>query len=191
MAPRSHFPAIVAFYRTHRRMPTYREIMRLVGFRSTNAAAKLVKKLVAAQLIQQDDAGRLLPSRFFSEIRLLGTVEAGIPSPAEEVHLDTINLEESLIRNPQATYLLRVQGESMIEAGILPGDAVLVERRQEAKTGDIVIAEVDGEWTMKVFRKRGRRVWLEPANQHFPTILPKQHLRIAAVVIAVIRTYPT
>ncbi len=49
MAPRSHFPAIVAFYRTHRRMPTYREIMRLAGFRSTNAAAKLVKKLVAGR----------------------------------------------------------------------------------------------------------------------------------------------
>ncbi len=191
MDPRSHFPAIVAFYRTHRRMPTYREIMRLARFRSTNAAAKLVKKLVAAQLIQQDDTGRLLPSRFFSEIRLLGTVEAGIPSAAEEVHLETINLEEHLIRNPQATYLLRVQGESMIEAGILPGDAVLVERRKEAKTGDIVIAEVDGDWTMKVFRKRGRRVMLEPPNPHYPTIIPKKHLRIAAVVIAVIRQYPT
>ncbi len=191
MDSRSHFPAIVAFYRMHRRMPTYREIMRLTRFRSTNAAAKLVKKLVAAQLIQQDDTGRLLPSRFFSEIRLLGTVEAGIPSAAEEVHLETINLEEHLIRNPQATYLLRVQGESMIEAGILPGDAVLVERRKEAKTGDIVIAEVDGDWTMKVFRKRGRRVMLEPANPNYPTIIPKKHLRIAAVVIAVIRQYPT
>ena len=58
MAPRSQFSAIVAFYRTHRRMPTYREIMRLAGFRSTNAAAKLVKKLVASHLIQQDPAGR-------------------------------------------------------------------------------------------------------------------------------------
>ncbi len=191
MDSRSHFPAIVTFYRTHQRMPTYREIMRLAGFRSTNAAAKLVKKLLAAQLLQQDSTGRLLPSRFFSEIRVLGTVEAGLPAPAEEGHLDTINLEAHLIRNPQATYLLRVQGESMIDAGILPGDAVLVERRKEAKTGDIVIAEVDGEWTMKVFRKRGRRVLLEPANPHFPTIVPKQHLRIAAVVIAVIRTYPT
>ena len=191
MDSRSHFPAIVAFYRTHRRMPTYREIMRLAGFRSTNPAAKLVKKLVAAHLLQQDAAGRLLPSRFFAEIRVLGTVEAGIPAAAEEIHLATINLEAHLIRNPQATYLLRVQGESMIEAGILPGDAVLVERRKEAKTGDIVIAEVDGQWTLKVFRKRGRRVLLDPANPDFPTIVPKQRLRIAAVVIAVIRTYPT
>jgi len=191
MDPHSHFSAIVAFYRIHRRMPTYREIMRLAGFRSTNAAAKLVKKLVAVHLLHQDDLGRLLPSRFFAEIRVLGTVEAGIPSPAEEDHLETINLEAHLIRHPQATSLLRVQGESMIDAGILPGDAVLVERRKEAKNGDIVIAEVDGEWTMKVFRKRSRRVVLEPANTDYPIIFPKQHLCFAAVVIAVLRTYPT
>ncbi len=117
-------------------------------------------------------------------------MEAGIPSAAEEVLLETINLEDYVIRNLHVMYLLRVQGESMIDAGILPGDAVLVERRKEAKTGDIVIAEVDGDWTMKVFRKRGRRVVLEPANKNYPTILPQQHLRIAAVVIAVIRTYP-
>ncbi len=104
-------------------MPTYRELMRLAGFRSTKAAAKLIKKLVAAQLIQQDASGRLLPTRFFAQIRLLGTVEAGFPSLAEELHLETINLEDYLIRNPQATYLLRVQGDSMIDAGILPGDA--------------------------------------------------------------------
>ncbi len=138
MDARSHLPAIVAFYHTHRRMPTYRELMRLAGFRSTNTAAKLVKKLVAAQLINQDAQGRLLPSRFFAQIRLLGTVEAGFPSPAEELHLETINLEDHLIRKPQATYLLRVQGDSMIDAGILPGDAVLVERRKEATSGDLV-----------------------------------------------------
>ena len=96
MEPRSHFSAIIEFYHTHRRMPTYREIMRLAGFRSTNAASKLV----AHHLIHQDPTERLLPSRFFSEIRLLGTVEAGIPSPVEEDLLETLNLEDYLIRNP-------------------------------------------------------------------------------------------
>lgn len=65
MESSSPFSKIVEFYRTHKRMPTYREIMRLARFRSTNAAAKLVKKLVASHLIQQDPAGWLLPSRFF------------------------------------------------------------------------------------------------------------------------------
>ena len=82
MEVHSHFVTIVEFYRMHRRMPTYREIMRLAGFRSTNAAYKLVKKLITLDLIHQDAVGRLLPSRYFSEIRVLGTVEAGFPSPA-------------------------------------------------------------------------------------------------------------
>jgi len=189
MESSSHFSRIVEFYSTQKRMPTYREIMRLAGFRSTNAASKLVKKLVTLGLIHQDSTGRLLPCKSFSELRVLGTVEAGFPSPAEEALLETINLEEYLIRNTQSTYLLRVQGDSMIDAGILPGDFVLVERREEAKNGDIVIAEVDGEWSVKVFRKHRRRVSLEPANKTYPAIFPQKRLRIAAVVIAVIRKY--
>ena len=189
MESSSHFSRIVEFYSNQKRMPTYREIMRLAGFRSTNAASKLVKKLVTLGLIHQDSTGRLLPGKSFSELRVLGAVEAGFPSPAEEALLETINLEEYLIRNTQSTYLLRVQGDSMIDAGILPGDFVLVERREEAKNGDIVIAEVDGEWTMKVFRKHRRRVSLEPANKQYPAIVPQKRLRIAAVVIAVIRKY--
>ncbi len=189
MESSSHFSRIVEFYSTQKRMPTYREIMRLAGFRSTNAASKLVKKLVTLRLIHQDATGRLLPGKSFSELRVLGTIEAGLPAPTEEAHLETISLEEYLIRNKEATYLLRVQGNSMIEAGILPGDSVLVERREEAKDGDIVIAEVDGEWTMKFLRKQGRRVSLEPANKQYPAIVPQKRLRIAAVVIAVIRKY--
>jgi len=186
----SHFAAIVEFHRRHRRMPTYREIMRLAGFRSTNAAYKLVKKLIGHDLIHQDSAGRLIPSRAFSTVRVLGTVEAGFPSPAEEARLETISLDEQLIRNKEKSYLLRIQGDSMIDAGILPGDSVLVERREDAQNGDIVIAEVDGEWTMKYLRRRGRRVSLEAANKAYPAIVPRERLQIAAVVSAVIRTYP-
>jgi repressor LexA len=172
-----------------RSMPTYREIMRLAGFRSTNAASKLVKKLVARQLIQQDPTGRLLPSRSFSDLRMLGSVDAGILSSAEEALLETINLDEYFIQNTKATFLLRVHGDSMIDAGILTEDSVLVERREEAKDGDIGIAEIDSEWTMKFFRKHGRRTSQEPANKPYPPIVPRKRLRLAAVVIAVIRNY--
>ena len=99
---------------------------------------------------------------------MLGTVEAGLPAPAEEALLDTLSLDEYLIRNKEASYLLGVQGDSMIDAGILPGDSVLVERRADAKDGGIVIAEVDGEWTIKFFWKQGARVALEPANKQYP-----------------------
>jgi len=115
-------------------------------------------------------------------------VEAGFPSPAEEELNDTISLDEYLIKNKEATYMLKIQGDSMVDAGILAGDMVLVERSTNANDGDIVIAEVDGEWTMKYFRKRGRKFWLEPANKKYKPIYPEE-LRIAAVLRAVIRKY--
>jgi repressor LexA len=116
-------------------------------------------------------------------------VEAGFPSPAEEELLDTMSLDEYLISNKEATFILQVSGNSMIDAGIMPKDLVLVERTNEAKPGDIVIAEVDGKWTMKYLRQKGNQMYLEPANKKYTPIYPKEELKISAVVKAVIRKY--
>ena len=183
------FPPIIQFYRSRHRMPSLRELAALFGFRSQNAAAKVVAKLVEAGLVAKDRTGRLLPTPHFAPLRVLGSVEAGFPSPAEEELGDTMDLEGFLIRNKEATYMLKVTGDSMIEAGLLPGDLVLVERRADAKDGDIVIAQIDQGWTMKYFRKRGRKIWLEPANKKYQPISPAQELKIAAIVIAAIRKY--
>jgi repressor LexA len=116
-------------------------------------------------------------------------VSAGFPSPADEELTDTMSFDEYLIGNKEATYILKVNGESMLGAGILPGDMLLVERGAEPRDGDIVIAQVDREWTMKFFRRRGQRVFLEAANQDFKPIFPTEELKVAAVVRAVIRKY--
>ncbi|GJL50663.1 MAG: LexA repressor [Nitrospirales bacterium] len=184
-----YFDKIVRFYHAQGRMPSYREIMRLAGHKSLNQTQKVVAKLVELGRLQRDSTGRLLPTRYFHEIPWLGTVVAGWPSPADEELLDTVTLDEYLITNKEKTYMLRVQGDSMIDACILPGDLVLVEWRKEAKSGEIVIAQVDGEWTMKTYRKRGRKVTLEAANKNYDTIVPKDELKIVAVVTAVIRKY--
>ena len=170
-------------------MPTSRELTAVVGFRSKHAASHLVQRLVADEWITKDAAGTLLPGPLFSAVPLLGTVTAGFPSPAEEELADTMTLDEYLISNKEATYLLKVDGESMIGAGILPGDLLLVERGVDPRDGDIVIAQVDQEWTIKYLRKRGRRVFLEAANKDFTPIHPTEELKIAAVVRAVIRKY--
>ncbi len=121
--------------------------------------------------------------------RVLGLVEAGWPSPAEEELRDTLSLDEFLVQNPDASFLLKVSGDSMTGAGILPGDLVIVDRGQTAKSGDIVIAEVDGEWTMKFLKKSGDTVYLVPANPRYKPIRPKHELRITGVVTAVVRKY--
>src|SRR5215510_16005227 len=107
---------IVQFYRRHHRMPSFRELQRLCGFKSPRAAVKLAARLIALGVLAKDTTGKLLPTRHFRETRILGAVEAGFPSPAEEELLDTMDLDEFLIKNKEATYAIKVTGDSMIEA---------------------------------------------------------------------------
>jgi SOS regulatory protein LexA len=187
-----HIQKIRAFFREKKRMPSYTELTAVLGFRSTNAAFQVATRLIDQGWLQKDAAGKLLPGPHFHTVPVLGTVTAGFPSPAEEELADTMSFDEFLMTNvkhQEATYILKVNGESMNGAGILPGDMLLVERGAEARDGDIVIAQVDREWTMKYFRRRGRQVFLEAANKEFKPIYPTEELKIAAVVRAVIRKY--
>jgi SOS regulatory protein LexA len=180
---------ILSFYKRHKRMPGYKEMMEMFGFKSKNAVYKLINKLVDEGVVQKDKDGHILPNRLFGEVPVLGLVEAGFPSTAEEESLDTMSFDEYLIENKEASYILEVKGDSMIDAGIREGDLVVAERKGEPRDGDIVIAEVDGGWTMKYFRKRGKEIYLEPANKKYRNIYPSESMRVAAIVKAVIRKY--
>src|SRR5207245_9080164 len=129
--------------------------------------------------LDKDAKGRLLPGRLFQDLPVLGTVSAGFPSPADEVLTDTMSLDEYLIGYTEATYMLKVNGNSMIDAGILPGDMLLVERGADPRDGDIVIAQVDREWTMKSFTKRSAAFFLEAANKDYQPIHPPEELKVA------------
>ncbi len=177
-----------SFYTREKRMPTYTEMMSLFGFKSKNAVARLVDKFIEAGIATKDHLGRLLPSSSMNDIPLLGYVKAGFPADVEEVQ-DKINLDDYLVTKKDNTYMLEVDGDSMIDAHIANGDMVLVEKTEKANDMDIVIADVDGQFTMKYFRKDSHKVWLEPANKDFKNIYPEEYLRINAVVKAVIRKY--
>ncbi|MBC8413228.1 MAG: repressor LexA [Nitrospira sp.] len=186
---KSRIRELTDFYHRQGRMPSFAELGELLGLKSKNAVSKLVKKMEALNVIQQDAKGRLLPGSLAMPLKILGTVKAGFPSPAEEELADTLSLDSFLIQDREATFMLKVSGDSMSEAGILPGDMVIVNKGQTPKSGDIVIAEVDGEWTMKYLKKRGNSVALIPANPKYKPIQPKHELKIAGVVTAVVRKY--
>jgi len=179
---------ILQFYRTHHRMPSYSEMEKILGYKSKSAVSYFVKKLIDGGVLSKDNKGKLIPKNL-GELKVLGLVEAGFPTSASEELLDTMSLDEYLIENTEATYLLKVKGDSMKDAGIVAGDLVIVERGKAVKDGDIVIAEIDGEYTMKYYRIQNKKVFLEPANKKYKPIYPKHELQITAIVKGVVRKY--
>lgn len=177
------------FYLRSRRMPSYSEMLKVFGLKSKNAVFKRIAQLVREGMCQKDSTGRLIPRGVQKPVRLLGFIKAGFPSPAEEETTDLMSLDEYLISNPQATFLLKVDGDSMLDAGIHPGDLVLIQKNLTPRHGDIVVASVDGEWTLKYFEKSHGKVILRAANKKYPPIAPRQELIIAGVVIANVRKY--
>jgi repressor LexA len=179
-----------AFYRQEGRAPSYAEMAALFGYKSKNAVYNPVNKLIRLHYLTRSAGGHIgFTSKITGGISMLGTVQAGFPSPAEEELVDTMSLDEFLVRRPEASYLLTVSGDSMIEAGIQPGDLVLVEKGGVPKQNDIVIAQVDGEWTMKYFGKDRQGVYLDPANSKYTRIRPERSLAIGGIVKAVVRKY--
>ena len=120
-----------------------------------------------------------------------GAVTAGFPSPAEQYVERPLDLNELLVSKPAATYYVRAGGDSMVGAGIRSGDLLVVDRSLEAMDGSIVIACVDGEFTVKTLRKGRGRVWLEAANPAYGPIRfgGEMELRVFGVVTAVIHRF--
>ncbi|MBU4121447.1 MAG: transcriptional repressor LexA [Proteobacteria bacterium] len=180
---------LAAFFREKRRLPSYAEMIPLLGVRSKSVVHFWINKLIAAGILDKGEKGRLTMRNRCFAVPLVGSVQAGFPSPEEEALCDILSMDEYLITRPEASYLLRVSGDSMTGEGIREGDLVVVEKGREPKSGDIVIAEVDGEWTIKYFRKQGKQVVLEAANPKYPLMRPKSELKLGGVVTAVIRKY--
>ena len=97
-------------------------------------------------------------------------VRAGFPNPAEDARGNALDLNELIIRHPVSTYYLRVEGDSMTGAGIVHGDIVVVDKSLEPKSGDIVVAAVDGDFTLKYLKRKGQEAWLVASHPGYPPI---------------------
>jgi DNA polymerase V len=133
-----------------------------------------------------------------SEVPLLALlfknkVCAGFPSPAEDLGAQRIDLTALLVTHAQATYFLKASGHSMVGAGIFDGDIMVVDRAVKPRHGHIVVAVVDGDFTVKHLHQRAGRIKLLAANVTFPEIVPKdgQTIEVWGVVTATIKRFPT
>lgn len=170
--------------------PTRVDIAQALGFRSPNAAEdhlRALQRKEAIELIPGSSRGIRLPEEL--GLPLVGRVAAGYPILAEE-NIEAHFQCEAGMFFPHADYLLRVQGRSMQDIGILDGDLLAVHRTPEARNGQIVVARLGDEVTVKRFRKRGNKVWLLPENEEFKPIevdLRHEPLDIEGLGVGVIR----
>ncbi len=174
--------------------PTRAEIARKLGFKSANAAEdhlRALQKKGVLDLIPGASRGIQLKDSLREQLGLplVGRVAAGSPILAEE-HIETHYKIDPALFNPKPHYLLRVEGMSMKNAGILDGDLVAVHRTPEVRSRQIIVARLDDEVTVKRYRQEGSVVWLMPENEDFEPIkvdLKSQAMVIEGVVVGVIR----
>jgi repressor LexA len=174
--------------------PTRAEIAKELGFKSANAAEEHLKALArkgAIEMVPGTSRGIRLPDLVDQGLPIVGRVAAGDPILAEENIEDRIDLPAGFFQ-PQADYLLRVRGDSMIDAGILDGDLLAVHKTQQATNGQIVVARIDQEVTVKRFQRTKKRnqILLLPENDAYRPIevdLANQAFAIEGLSVGVIR----
>ncbi|MDA8107719.1 MAG: transcriptional repressor LexA [Betaproteobacteria bacterium] len=177
------------YYAKHRVLPSYARIGALVGLNSKASVAEMVLRLKSEGFLESTPDRRLKPGKRFFERPVAESVRAGMPSPAAETAPETLTIDEHLVANPSRTLLIKVKGDSMIDAGILDGDTVVVEKRTSANVGDIVVAILDNEFTLKRLAREKGRIVLRPENKAYPVIRPKDDLEIFGVVVGQFRSY--
>src|SRR3989338_3827813 len=177
--------------------PSLADLAIAFGVRSKNAIAKVVNVLVRQGCIEKDPKGRIKivdpkASRGESSeplmLPLFGPIAAGFAAPVEEQAEEQVALMDMLVRDPSRTFLLRVKGDSMINAGIFEGDLVIVERGREPRVNDIVVGVLDGEFTLKRLAKEKGKFFLHAENPEYPNLYALGELQGAGVVKGMVRT---
>ncbi len=172
--------------------PSIRELCTMFKIKSTKAIHQHLKNLEEKGYIKRDSNARsieLLNRKRTVNLPLVGTVAAGTPILSVENIEDTIPIAWDFAKNMRDGFILRVKGDSMIEAGINEGDLILVKPQQTADNGDIVVAMIDDGATVKKFFKRKDHIVLQPYNSSYAPIKVSKDFRLIGKVMGLIRKY--
>lgn len=188
VADSTYLEKLQDYYARNQVLPSYAAIGKLIGLKSTSSVSAFLDRLKQAGYVETT-ARRLKPcARFFERPLMQSKVSAGLPSRAEDGPGEGLAIDVHLIKRPSRTFLLTVKGESMIDAGLLPGDTVVVEKATTADDGAIVVALVDDAYTVKRLVREKRRYVLKPENKAYPVLRP-ENIEIAGVVVGSFRRY--
>ncbi|TRZ69544.1 MAG: LexA family transcriptional regulator [Rhodocyclaceae bacterium] len=188
---RDYLDRLRDYYAGSRHIPSLQRICELMGFASKAAAKKLMHRLEAERFVERavDDAAWIPARRFFERPLALQAVPAGMPVAAGEATGEPFLVDDYVVRNPSRTVMVPVKGDSMIDAGIHDGDIAVIERGRPAARGDLVVAIVDNEFTLKELALERGRFILKPRNPAYAVIRPKGQLEIFGVMVGLVRRY--
>ncbi len=187
---------IISEIREHSLPPSVSEMAIFLKVKSKNAVSKMLKQLEDKDYISISGKARGIKildaigesvQKGMLQVPILGNIQAGLPTLAEENIEDWINLPQTLVKNRQDVFLLRVRGDSMKNAGILEGDLVIVKPAKDIKNNDIVVALLHDEATVKRFIKIQNRAYLKPENENYKNIYPQGEWTVQGKVVGVIR----
>ena len=178
------------YYANWKSIPSYASLCGVFGIASKSWVKTILTRLSGAGFIERTPDGVWVPMRqFFARPLAESSVPAGMPVSVDSGQGELFIIDEMLIDTPSKTTLIPVKGDSMVEAGIHDGDVAVVEKRMSANVGDIVVAIVDSEFTLKTLDKERGKFILRPANQAYPVIRPQGALEIFGVLVGLIRKY--
>jgi repressor LexA len=178
------------YYADWKNIPSYAKLCEVFGIASKSWVKAILTRLDVAGFLERTPDGAWIPSRqFFARPLAESSVQAGMPVSVSATQGEYFVIDDMLIDKPSETTLIPVKGDSMIEAGIRDGDIAVVEKRNLASVGDIVVAIVDNEFTLKTLDKERGKYILRPANSAYPIIRPQGILEIFGVLVGLIRKY--
>ncbi len=170
-----HLEKLRDYYADNGVLPPYSGIAKVVGMTSKGATYAMVQRLAKEGYLATTPDKRIRPEKRFFERELVDSVQAGRPQPANDILAEPISIDEYLIDTPSKTILMTIWGDSMIDAGLMPGDIAVVRKGVLPSVGDIVIAFVDGEYTVKYLGMEKGAYFLRSGNQRYPNINPQGH----------------
>ena len=184
-----HLAKLRDYYAQYGVLPSFKAIAEFVGMRSTASVAGLVRRLTKAGYVDQTPDRRLRPGKLFFEREITDSVRAGLPQAANDNLPDGFSLDRYLIDSPSRTVMLTIKGDSMLDAGVVGGDTVIVKTGAPALPGDIVVAIVDNDFTVKYLANDKDGFYLRAGNKAFAPIRARNHLEIFGLVVGSFRKY--
>tara|TARA_B100000925_G_scaffold291923_1_gene282531 strand:- start:2014 stop:2607 length:594 start_codon:yes stop_codon:yes gene_type:complete len=188
------FDFITDYIKSEGVSPTQKEIKDHFGFKSFGSVQRYLKYLQDHGLLSNEwNARRGIQLNKNKEINdttlpLVGSIAAGNPIEAIQ-NSERIEVPVHLFNSKKTNFCLEVSGDSMIEKGILDGDIVIIEQKEIANQGEIVAAIIDNEATLKIFKKEKDHIQLIPANKKYKPITVKENMKIAGVLVGLLRSY--